>query len=218
MQLQLKKIINRWVRGQRFDLGHGGERQIATNLLGIRSDHKSRYHFASKTLSGNCLLDAASGIGYGAYILARDNKERKIWAVDKDESAHYFGKTYFDHRNVLRIPLYLEDISRLEKVFDGCSCFETLEHLEHPKVFLEQLRKLIKPGGKLIASCPNELMMPYSQEKFRYHIKHFTPSEFDELFKSAGWSVVSRHSQHDKYSVSVDKNINGAFLIWECEA
>lgn len=214
----LKKAFNYRIRGQRLDLGHGVERQIATRLLGIRSDHKSRYYFASKILSGNNLLDAACGIGYGSYILARENKNRKIWAIDKDESAHYFGKTYFDHRNVLRIPLFLEDISRLDKEFDGCCCFETLEHLENPGLFLEQLRDLVKPGGKLIASSPNEAVLPYSPEKFRHHVRHFTPSEFDELLETAGWKIKSRHSQGHKHSKSVDENINGAFLVWECEA
>ena len=213
-----KKIFRECILGQRPSLGHGTERQIATNLLGIRADHKARYRFASMNLTGLNILDAASGIGYGSFILAKDNKDRKIWAVDKDEPAHYFGKAHYDHQNILRIPLFLEDISKLDKEFDGCTCFETLEHLQEPNLFLAQLRSLVKPGGKLFASIPNELVMPFHPKKFRHHVRHFTPLEFDKLFESSGWKVVSRRSQLDKYASSICDNSNGAYLLWECEA
>ena len=215
---KLKKLFRKKVLGQRFDLGHGTERQIATNLWGIRADHKSRYSFASSKLSGINILDAACGVGYGSFILAKENNARKIWAVDKDEPAHYFGKSYYEHKNILRIPLFLEDISKLDKLFDGCTCFETLEHLSEPVVFLKQLHALMKPGGKLFASSPNEQVMPFAPDKFRHHVRHFTPSEFDKLFKEAGWQVTCRYSQKNKYSTSISSDVDGAYLIWECEA
>ena len=218
MRKTFKNLFQKKILGQRFDLGHGTERQIATNLWGVRSDHKSRYRFASTKLKGKDILDAACGIGYGSFILAKDNKLRKIWAVDKDEPAHYFGKAHYDHKNILRIPLFLEDISKLDKEFDGCTCFETLEHLNDAGLFLKQLHALIKPGGKLFASSPNELVMPFKPDKFRHHVRHFTPSEFDELFEEAGWKIVSRRSQIDKHAKLISDSVDGAYLIWECEA
>lgn len=218
MLFGVRNLFRKKVLGQRFDLGHGTERQIATNLWGIRADHKSRYRFASSKLLGVNILDAACGIGYGSFILAKGNNRRKIWAVDKNEPAHYFGKAHYEHKNILRIPLFLEDISKLDKKFDGCTCFETLEHLNDPVIFLKELHALMKPGGKLFASSPNELVMPFQSDKFRHHIQHFTPSGFDELFEQSGWKVISRNSQKDKYANSISDHVDGAYLVWECEA
>ena len=89
------------VLGQRYDLGHGGERQIATRLIGIRSDHLTRYYHAGKKLSGcKMILDAASGIGYGSKIMAEMNHKARVFAVDKDINSHFFGINYYHHKNL----------------------------------------------------------------------------------------------------------------------
>ena len=42
--------LKAYLLGQKLDLGHGKERQIATRLIGIRNDHKARYDLVKKRI------------------------------------------------------------------------------------------------------------------------------------------------------------------------
>ena len=47
------------------------DRQAAKRIEGIRRDHLERYRYAMSLAEGP-VLDAACGVGYGAYLLASD--------------------------------------------------------------------------------------------------------------------------------------------------
>ena len=202
--------------GWRFDLGHARERQIATKMRGIRADHRGRYCFADKMLDGGDILDAASGIGYGSYILAHKRKDRKIWALDKDAPSHFFGNQYFAHPNILRVPLYAEDIFSLNCQFDAICSFETIEHLEDPEKFLKDLCVLSKDKTKLIVSSPNQETLPFLKEHYPHHIQHFTPDQLTDLLERCGWKVEEKFSQPNRLSLDVISGTSGLFLIYIC--
>jgi 2-polyprenyl-6-hydroxyphenyl methylase/3-demethylubiquinone-9 3-methyltransferase len=39
--------------------------------------------------------------------------------------------------------------------FDGCICLSVLEYLDHPDLCLDELQRVLKPGGLLILSVPH---------------------------------------------------------------
>ena len=41
--------------------------------------------------------------------------------------------------------------------FDGCICLSVLEYLDHPDLCLDELQRVLKPGGLLILSLPHRL-------------------------------------------------------------
>lgn len=43
-----------------------------------------------------------------------------------------------------------------DHTFDVVCSFETIEHLDHPELFLQEIRRVLKPGGNIILSCPND--------------------------------------------------------------
>ena len=61
-----------------------GERQIATDLEQIRTDHRERYYFATEYVKdGDKILDFACGIGYGSKIIINNNKNVEISTLNK---------------------------------------------------------------------------------------------------------------------------------------
>ena len=51
---------------------------------------------------------------------------------------------------------------------DFAFSIQVIEHVNNPRVFLEEIRELIRPGGKLLISTPNrnDILMTLLKEKF----------------------------------------------------
>jgi ubiquinone/menaquinone biosynthesis C-methylase UbiE len=67
-----------------------------------------------------------------------------------------------------------------DSTFDLVTCLEVLEHLEDDEKAVSEISRVLKPGGYLIASVPNQ----YYFEEYRElmgHYRHYTPASFAEL-------------------------------------
>jgi len=58
--------------------------------------------------------------------------------------------------------------------FDTVVCSETIEHLENPRHVFRSLRRLVRPGGLLVLTMPNqESIRSYAGLIFAGHFTHF---------------------------------------------
>jgi 2-polyprenyl-3-methyl-5-hydroxy-6-metoxy-1,4-benzoquinol methylase len=72
-----------------------------------------------------------------------------------------------------------EDLAIGEEAFDAVICSEVLEHLENPRAVLRNIRRLLKPGGKLLLTMPNqESLRSYLTLIFRGHFAYFTGTNY----------------------------------------
>lgn len=127
--------------------------------LGIQLTFESqqRYEFARLFCNGKIVLDAGCKLSVGAYFLS--SVARHVIAVDIDQEKIDEGK-----RNLYGVPTFNLEFYRcdLEKAlsgewhnqFDTIVCLETLEHMDHPERFVEQVKGLLKVGGHFIFSVP----------------------------------------------------------------
>ena len=217
--------LKAYLLGQKLDLGHGKERQISTRLIGIRNDHKARYDLVKKRIEStkiySKILDCASGIGYGSYILSKSKYVLNIDAVDKNKEAHSFGNKYYPSEKIKRLNINLNELRKKNNDFkfkyDFITCFETLEHLTDSEVkdFLISLHLLLKSEGKLFISTPNEDLLPFAPEKFLFHKRHYTVQEFENLLLDSGFNIENFFSKKSKLSRHIQENTNGIFLIAE---
>ncbi|MCR4301601.1 MAG: class I SAM-dependent methyltransferase, partial [Sulfuricaulis sp.] len=186
-----------------------GERQVAETLEGIRADHRHRYEFAARILpSGSRMLDFAAGIGYGSKIMA--DCGHLIRSYDIDAEALAYGREHYPHSGEYlqangNAPGELGD-------YDAAVCFETIEHLQDPRPLLKALRV---SAPTLIASVPNEDVMPYEYEPgkvYEFHYRHYTKHEFKSLLQECGWCVTEWYGQEGPES-DVERNNHGLTLI-----
>jgi SAM-dependent methyltransferase len=61
-----------------------------------------------------------------------------------------------------------------EDSFDLVVCFEVVEHFEQPELVLDQLTRVLAPGGLLLVSSPNRDVYPAGNP---HHHHEFLPSE-----------------------------------------
>lgn len=185
-----------------------GERQVAPTLDGIRADHVARYRWAALRLRvDGTLLDLACGIGYGAYILAEAGHD--VVAVDRDADALDYATKHYVHA---RIGFYQWTAEALAASASGLGysaavCFETIEHIEAP---LPMLKALHRAAPLLLASVPNEAVIPWADHPF--HFRHYTRDEFEALLTDTGWRVNEWWGQIGKQS-PVEPNVEGRTLI-----
>jgi len=73
-------------------------------------------------------------------------------------------------------------LSSLEtNTFDCIVSFQVIEHIEEDRLFLEEIYRVLKPGGKAIISTPN---IRYSLSRNPWHIREYTPEELKDLCTS----------------------------------
>ncbi|MFJ3306929.1 class I SAM-dependent methyltransferase [Streptomyces sp. NPDC086549] len=99
-------------------------------------------------------------------------------------------------------PLPLPDQS-----MDCIICADILEHLADPWQILRELRRIIQPGGTIVASVPNiqnvDIMQAIMNGRWDYldagildqtHLRFFTRSTFQEALAHAGFTITAATS------------------------
>ena len=118
-------------------------------------------------------------------------------------------RRYFQHATFQTVDLrpevnpdFVADVQELTRVvprdsYDLVICTEVLEHVEDPRLAVEEIRRILKPNGTLLASTP--FIVPY----------HPDPTDYWRLtFES--WRSVLR----DWSSVNVSAHGNRPLAVW----
>ncbi len=164
---------------------HRTTQQVERILVGAVSydmylEHIGRYLFAGPYAAGQMVLDAACGTGYGAYYLASQSAIRVTGVDLSRRAAAYAGLTY----RMRSLHYCAGDVTRMPfgpRQFTLITSFETVEHLRNPEAFVDECRRLLKPGATLIISTPNRVVHSSQDFTVPYHEKEFLLEEFKQM-------------------------------------
>lgn len=190
-----------------------GERQVSPTIDGIRRDHVARYEWAAKRLPNVVwVIDYACGVGYGANILA--GAGHKVHGYDIDSDALKYADQHYA-ANGAKFLWGDGNAPHITDEYYAAVCFETIEHIEDPRPLLTAL---CKAAQLLIASVPNEDVIPYEYEPgkgYAYHFRHYTKAQFEALLNECGWLVTKWYGQEGMAS-EVEADCNGRTIIAVC--
>lgn len=139
-----------------------GERVVPSEMLNdaqTYQEHLIRYAWALKYFVGGAILDAACGTGYGLELIS--GVARAVVGFDVSQDALDYAKKYykFGDRPALLMAVDLEKVNFqdffVQNPVDAVVSFETIEHLENPDFFLENVSKILAPGQQFVFSIPN---------------------------------------------------------------
>lgn len=136
------------------------------------------------------------GAGDCALSIEAAKQVRKVYAVDV---SHEITRGVILPKNV---ELILSDGTSLPVPAGSVTVaysYQLMEHL-HPDDAEEQLRNIVTalaPGGRYICLTPNRLSGPHDISQYfddvatGFHLKEYTATELEKLFRNAGFSRVS---------------------------
>ena len=149
----------------------------------IIQEHLMRYIFAMKYVQNKDVLDVAMGSGYGMAMMAKIANSTTGFDYSKDAIAqaikeiNNFTKYSINIKN-LEIN---SDLTGINKKYDVCTCFETLEHLSNPEFLLLNIKLHMKKNGVVFISTPNK---PNSKDSNEWHKQAFNSKSLQKLVKS----------------------------------
>ena len=163
------------------------------------------YVVAQDYITGE-VLEVGCGEGRGLSLII--DKVNSFMAVDKIEGALIELRKKFPTGKFVQMNLPpLQGIP--DNTFDFVISFQVIEHIPNDKLFLEEIARVLKPGGKALITTPN-IRMTLSRNP--WHIREYLPEELTALAKPifsrvimkgiAGNEKVMKYYEDNKRSVA----------------
>lgn len=145
----------------------------------IRSDNPihqrllKAYYLAQDMVHGD-LLEIGCGEGRGVHLL--QDKVSSFTGIDKipevvDNLSASFPDASFKQANIP--PLDFADAQ-----FDTVISFQVIEHIKDDRKYLEEIARVLKPGGKALITTPN---IKKSLSRNPWHIREYTAKQLKKL-------------------------------------
>jgi len=171
-------------------------------------EHEERYVFAAQYVPGKDVLDVACGSGVGTSFLQEAGALSAL-GLDIDPAAVAYAKERYKNCRFAQC-----DATNLI-LPDGCVdvvvSFETLEHISDQRKFLNECRRVLRPGGLLICSTPNRALSRWSPRN-PFHAAELYPREFQTMMTEL-FPAVEIFSQRNRAVMSyVPKKVARRFL------
>lgn len=142
------------------------------------------------------ILDYGCGLGY---LLSAIPDSWVKYGFDISKFSQNFIKNNFSEINLINDLDIEQDYSKqlFHQKFDVVICYHVIEHIVSPKLFLQNLTQLVKPGGYLIVGTPNVDSFAAKRFKGNFrllgddgHVSMFTPKSLKKLIVENNFSIV----------------------------
>ncbi|WP_164487422.1 methyltransferase domain-containing protein [Pseudomonas chlororaphis] len=199
------------------------ERLLHTDMLrevGRRGDaHCIRYQKAAEFVRpGDRVLDVACGLGYGSYMLYAASQAESVLGVDLSDFGIAYANAHYSRPG--KIEFQVGDAQALTSIADNSidfiAAFETIEHVPEPMEYLLQLKRVLKPGGRVMVCAPNDWADETGKDPNPHHLHVYTWDRLvaecatyflleQGMLQTAGGAMKCHHSPRKWETVPVDR-------------
>ncbi|MCR4324521.1 MAG: class I SAM-dependent methyltransferase [Candidatus Curtissbacteria bacterium] len=150
------------------------------------------------------VLDVGCASGFMLSQIAREFPNAKYFGIDAYDKAIEFANKKYSHIN-FKVGV-AEKLPYKDESFDLIICYETMEHVTHPKVALLEMRRVLKKDGALILAMDSGSLLfravwfVWENTKGRVwqdaHLHPFHHEELEALIKRTKWKVRKKFFTH----------------------
>jgi 2-polyprenyl-3-methyl-5-hydroxy-6-metoxy-1,4-benzoquinol methylase len=142
------------------------------------------------SLQTGSILDV--GAGTGAFVHTMNKAGWKVTGLEPDATTRQLA---FQLQQTELQPI--EELFKLPaETYDAITLWHVLEHVHALHSYLDQLKRIIKPNGKIIIAVPNYTSYDaavYGSNWAAYdvprHLYHFSPRSMAMLVGAGGWTI-----------------------------
>lgn len=145
------------------------------------------------------ILEAGCGFGHWVFWMAKHNFQ--VTGVDIAEKTIETAKLYAKNKKISNCKFVVADIRKLpleDNSFDMIFSFGVIEHFKNPKPLMLELKRVLKPGGKIFLSVPNiysmhSLTRPMAKLLGRWNLGYessYNQDQLKNLFTDNGFKVT----------------------------
>jgi SAM-dependent methyltransferase len=152
----------------------------------IENEHLARYRFASQLVKGKQVADIACGTGYGTQMLAMSGA-RSVHGMDLSEEAIAFCLEHNNAPNAIYSVAYAQKLAAIQdNAFDTVISFETIEHLPDVEAYLDEMTRILRPGGTFLVSTLDRRIESvfyclFGHPASKYHVREYNERELLNL-------------------------------------
>lgn len=163
----------------------------------MKIEHLGRYLYAADYIKRHNIenvLDAACADGYGCFEMSHSGSN--ICGIDYNSRLIEKAKIHARitaNRNLrfYKSDLNKDDLKWLESM-DLVTCFDTIEHLQNPLLFLKRIHSLLTKNATLMLSVPKADFEPVDAEgnpTNEFHLHRFQAEDLYLLLEKADFGV-----------------------------
>ncbi|MEY4542830.1 MAG: hypothetical protein RL411_907 [Bacteroidota bacterium] len=138
------------------------------------------------------ILEIGSGIGNISYFFDRDGMD--IDLSDIREQYRSYLKKSFEKRAVLDMDIVADGFIEMHGdklgTYDAVFALNVVEHIKDDKLAIENMIKLLKPGGKIIILVPAYQWLYNGFDVALEHFKRYTKSRLLGIFPTTGAKLI----------------------------
>lgn len=155
------------------------------------------------------------GCGFGLLVTMAKAKFDEVYGIDFCASDIDRAKKSIENRvDKGRIHFLNRDVEKGlpfdDSSLDAVSCVSVLEHIFSPPILLDEIRRVLKPGGQFIVQVPNFAWFPHRLQLLFgkmpmtggtdelgidwLHVHNFTESDLRRFLESKSFKVVRKSS------------------------
>ncbi len=176
------------------------------------------YEFVADLGKNKRVMDYGCGPGWGSVIIAKKAKE--VVGVDISEGALKYAESQYQLPNLKFIKIDNYPTNFTPESFDIIISSHVIEHIDDVKIYLNQLKRLLKKDGILILTTPNKRfrLLPFQKPYDPYHKREYNYKELKRdlmsVFNRFEIKGIYSPKKIDEIEIRVLRTINNPFIIY----
>jgi len=145
--------------------------------------HITTYKYCIDYVAEKKVLDYGCGSGYGTALLSDHCSQ--ITGVDVSPEAIAYARDHYTAPNLSYLQVEPAEVAPLpfpDASFDVVLSFQVIEHVQDVPTYLQEIERVLTPGGYAIISTPDRSSRLFSFQKpwNMWHLREYTQKQLDD--------------------------------------